>query len=156
MNPDLPDPIAKPIAISRTEAFSGPLPPPSVLRDYEEFVPGSAERIIAMAEKQGDHRRRLESEHLAIGRLVIEKSFAEARAGQVCAVIVCFLFLAAGIYLAIDGREIAASVIGGAGMAAIVTAFLTSRKDSADSYEPASPTAPTRKENPKKTKSKKR
>lgn len=36
--------------------FSGPLPPPSYLRDYETIIVGAADRIIAMAEKEQKHR----------------------------------------------------------------------------------------------------
>ena len=42
-------------------AFQGPLPLPSHLREYDEIVPGAAERILAMAEKQSVHRRDLEA-----------------------------------------------------------------------------------------------
>lgn len=41
--------------------YQGPLPPPAMLRGYEEVVPGSGERIIAMAERQAAHRQRIES-----------------------------------------------------------------------------------------------
>lgn len=36
--------------------FSGPLPHPQTLRQYDEVLPGAAERILRMAEKQQDHR----------------------------------------------------------------------------------------------------
>lgn len=34
------------------EQFSGPIAHPKHLREYEDIVPGSAERIISMAEKR--------------------------------------------------------------------------------------------------------
>jgi len=37
------------------------LPPPQVLEHYERIVPGAADRIIAVAERQAGHRRQLES-----------------------------------------------------------------------------------------------
>lgn len=40
--------------------FSGPLPPPDLLRQYDAIVPDAANRIIAMAEGQAAHRRQLE------------------------------------------------------------------------------------------------
>ena len=39
----------------------GPLPAPETFDHYERILPGSAERIVTMAEKQGNHRRRMES-----------------------------------------------------------------------------------------------
>lgn len=35
--------------------FSGPLPAPDVPRGYDELLPGAAERIIRMAEKEQTH-----------------------------------------------------------------------------------------------------
>ena len=42
------------------EYFQGPIPPPQVLRDQEEALPGAAERIFAMAERQAAHRQHFE------------------------------------------------------------------------------------------------
>ena len=39
------------IAAAKAE-FSGPIPPPSIIEGYERVLPGSADRIISMAEKQ--------------------------------------------------------------------------------------------------------
>lgn len=51
--------------ISAQMAFSGPIPPPEVLRNYDQILPGAAERIMAMAEKQSTHRHKLEENYLA-------------------------------------------------------------------------------------------
>ena len=40
--------------------FSGPIPPPNIIKGYEEVLPGSADRILAMAEKQSNHRQEME------------------------------------------------------------------------------------------------
>ena len=37
---------------SSASSFPGPLPPPDLLRQYNDVVPGSAERILALAERQ--------------------------------------------------------------------------------------------------------
>lgn len=41
-------------------SYSGPLPPADQIRAYEEALPGSADRILAMAERQQEHRLALE------------------------------------------------------------------------------------------------
>lgn len=41
--------------IAVSEQFSGPMPHPRHLREYESIVPGAAERIIAMAERNLEH-----------------------------------------------------------------------------------------------------
>ena len=40
--------------------YSGPLPLPAHFREYEEILPGAAERILALSEKQTEHRQYLE------------------------------------------------------------------------------------------------
>ena len=42
------------------ESYSGPLPPPVLLRGYDEIVENGAERIFRMAEQQAAHRQELE------------------------------------------------------------------------------------------------
>ena len=43
-------------------ALSGPLPPPEMLAQYEEILPGAAERILSMAERQAEHRQKMEQD----------------------------------------------------------------------------------------------
>lgn len=40
------------IARSIKTSFSGPLPPPDMLKKYEEVLPGSADRIVSLAENE--------------------------------------------------------------------------------------------------------
>ena len=40
--------------------YSGPLPLPAHLEQYNRIVPGAGERLIKMAEEQSTHRRKLE------------------------------------------------------------------------------------------------
>lgn len=46
------------LELHRTEfKFSGPLPDAFTLRQYEEILPGAADRCFKMAEEQAEHRR---------------------------------------------------------------------------------------------------
>ncbi len=40
--------------------WAGPMPPPNAVREYEDILPGAAERILSMAEMQVAHRHDLE------------------------------------------------------------------------------------------------
>ena len=40
--------------------FSGPIPPPGLLRQYNEIIPDAAERILAMAEEEANHQKYME------------------------------------------------------------------------------------------------
>jgi len=39
-------------SVSTTEIFSGPLPPPRDFAEYNKILPGAADRIVGMAEKE--------------------------------------------------------------------------------------------------------
>ena len=41
--------------------YSGPLPPPVLLGQYDQVLPGCAERIVQLTEKQSSHRQELEA-----------------------------------------------------------------------------------------------
>lgn len=44
------------IAAQKREVFEGPLPHPDILQKYEQIIPGIAERIVQMAEREQDIR----------------------------------------------------------------------------------------------------
>ncbi|KPA12709.1 hypothetical protein MHK_007077 [Candidatus Magnetomorum sp. HK-1] len=48
-----------PIAIEGIQ-FSGPIPPPAILQEYNNVSPGCADRIIKYAENEAEHRRKVE------------------------------------------------------------------------------------------------
>lgn len=97
-------------------SYSGPLPPPATMQGYEDVVPGAAERILAMAEKQLDHRMHLE-------KVVIEGGSKRADKGIYAAVIVEGMFLATSCYLAHLGLTAAALEVVGGSAVALVGAF---------------------------------
>ncbi|HUD93421.1 DUF2335 domain-containing protein [Sphingobium sp.] len=47
--------VAQVVSLVQQERFSGPIAHPKHLREYEEILPGSADRIIAMAERSLNH-----------------------------------------------------------------------------------------------------
>jgi len=49
----------------RSESFTGPLPPPALLEQYERLSPGFAERIITSWEIETAHRHDLERKVVA-------------------------------------------------------------------------------------------
>lgn len=51
----LPDDVRE--IVLQAASFSGPLPPSPMFREYEDVLPGAADRILGMAEKQAEHRQ---------------------------------------------------------------------------------------------------
>ena len=84
----------------RTEvSFSGPLPPPQTLVHYNDAFPGCAERIVAMAERQSEHRQELERTHLRAG------VFNE-RLGMVLAFVLALFVCGSDVWLLSTGHQI--------------------------------------------------
>lgn len=71
--------------------WQGPLPPPSVLRGFDEIIEGGAERILRMAEKEQEHRISYETAELNATR-------RDFRRGQVLGTILAAACIAAAVY----------------------------------------------------------
>jgi uncharacterized membrane protein len=78
-------PEKQPSVVLEKKEFKGILPPPEYLEYYDRILPGAAERIIAMAEKQAEHRQFLEKEDYRIGEFAIRKEFQQRKWGQIFA-----------------------------------------------------------------------
>ncbi|RTM57086.1 DUF2335 domain-containing protein [Enterobacter hormaechei subsp. xiangfangensis] len=88
------------------EAFSGPFPHPRHLKGYEDVLPGSAERIFSMTEREMDHRHRMEEK-------VLDSAVSRDRRGQFLGVISTLAALGAASYLAMHGHDgVAITIIG--------------------------------------------
>jgi uncharacterized membrane protein len=90
-------------------SFSGPLPPPEALARYNDVLPGAAERIVAMAEKQQEHRQMLEK------NVVFANSSSQTR-GTYLGFIVAMSAIIGGTFLIYAGR-------GAMGIAAIISSL---------------------------------
>jgi uncharacterized membrane protein len=108
-------------------SWSGPLPPPAELRQYEQMHPGLAERLVVVFEEQMAQRHRLEFRVLDDEAVKVQCEFAERRRGQYLAFAICLAAIIGGTWAAIAGREAAGSIIGGTGLAGLAAAFIYGR-----------------------------
>ena len=110
----------KPTAVVKREqtvVYQGPLPLPDQIAGYESALPGSAERIISMAEKEQNARIERENQKLEIEKERVSVSKFQIKAAVFCVV----LYLAAAIALAILGFEVAVGImLGGTAIASII------------------------------------
>lgn len=100
--------------VELSTSFSGPLPPPAQLKEYDNVVPGAAERIIALAENQSGHRQALEKQ-------VVSGGVTRERNGQMMGFVVAMTGMLGGFYLIATGF----SWIGISTIIANLTAFTT-------------------------------
>lgn len=124
--PDTPRPAAEPSqpanSLTRVQAayFSGPIPPPEVLQRYNDVIPNGAERILAMAEKQGAHREKLEAQ-------VVTGNISSQKLGSTYAFILSLAAIVGGVWLIHDGKSVTGLATIIADLATLASVFIASR-----------------------------
>jgi uncharacterized membrane protein len=106
------------------QSFSGPIPPPSLLEGYESILPGAAERILALAESEAQHRRDIERQVTRANIRLAKGEHYQVYLGQVLAFLLALVFIGGGVFLIHGGKSIVGSFFSAAALIAIVAAFL--------------------------------
>lgn len=106
---------------------SGPLPPPALLKQYDDIISNGAERIMQMAESEQQHRHDME-------RQLVNQEINDAadgrgieRRGQIFAVIVCLSLIYVAREIALAGNPGYATLLAGGTLASIITAFISGK-----------------------------
>jgi uncharacterized membrane protein len=92
-----------------------------LLDQYNQILPGLAERIVNLTEKQSEHRQHLE-------KTVVENQVQESRRGQVYGLIIGLAGLAVCLMLGLQGHDNVAAVVGGGTLVSLVTVFVIGRR----------------------------
>lgn len=71
--------------------YSGPIPTPRMIQAWEEVLPGSADRILKLAEDEATHRREQERTALSYDKGDRDETHRQRRFGQRSAVFLCVL-----------------------------------------------------------------
>lgn len=83
--------------------WSGPLPPPAALEKFNQIIPGGADRILAMAEKEQTHR--IEYEKTGLSATV-----NESKRGQWLGAFISLVAVVGSVYSAHIGAHWAVSL----------------------------------------------
>ena len=121
------------VDVRQTE-YSGQIPPPYLLRQFDEVIPGTAARIIQWAEDEQSHRHRLEREAQAANIAVQQRELDNIRdhsravirsdlVGQVMGFVVCLSCAGAGAVLGWMGHTAIGIALVAIPTAAVVQAF---------------------------------
>ncbi len=108
------------ISIFRQE-YSGPLPPPQALEQYNNIIPNGAERIMVMAEKQSEHRRTLEAK-------VLNTDSRNSLLGIIFALILGLSTVIVGGIVIHTGQAWSGTILGSAGLVGLVSVFIYGTK----------------------------
>lgn len=109
-------------SITHSQSFSGPLPPPQVLQQYNAAHPDLANRIVQMAENEQTHRHLIENKAL-------EGSIKAEERGQCYALAICIVVVLASFGVIWKGYEISGSILAGGTLSTLAYVFITGRKE---------------------------
>lgn len=98
-------------------SFIGPLPPPNILRGYNEVIPGAAERILAMAENQQSHRIQMES-------AVVQENCKSQRRGLTFGFVITMTVVLGGFFLIYKGKSASGLISVVLALASLVGIFI--------------------------------
>ena len=100
--------------------YSGPLPPASELKKYNEAVPNGGERIMQRFEEQSKNRIRLES-------IAIPSQIRQDSRGQVFGFIIAVLAILSGVSCIFKGYVTAGTIIASSTVVSLVTVFVVGK-----------------------------
>lgn len=122
----------KVMLLLRQESFSGPIPPPKLLQEYDRIVPGAADRIIRDFESNSKHVRECEALALNAG---IERDKVNHKSAERLVWAMLLLILV----FTLTGHEKVASAIAVATVGAVITGFLHHRKQKKEEQDEEQP-----------------
>ncbi len=132
--------ISKTVSLN---SFSSPLPPPEILKQYEDMAPGTIERLLSAVESDAKHIRHIEiaevnNETKKLEAIIdIEKEelrarISEANKAQIFALTLGIIGIVAGLITVITGSPVSgAAIIGSTFAGGLGMAFIGGRKGSA-------------------------
>ena len=97
--------------------YSGPLPPPRLLKEYDDVYPGLAKEIVTMVSAQSSHRQALE-------KAIVIGDGRRAWAGICCAFALALVSIVGGVYAIERGNKVSGTIIGTGAMAGLVSVFI--------------------------------
>jgi uncharacterized membrane protein len=90
------------------EQYSGALPHPQTLAQFNEVIPGLGERIIDSWEGESRHRQDLESRDIGIAETLATARAAAVPRGQYLGTVIALSGVLATVYMAVNGVGFAA------------------------------------------------
>ena len=103
------------------EHFSGPLPHPKHLIEYDQILPGAAERILTMAEKAQIHSSQMD-------RLIVQAQIDDQKRGMNYGLFALFLILALATFFGYRDQPLIAGLFLGAAALSSIPVFVNGRK----------------------------
>ena len=116
--------IKKTFLSLNSNKYNPAMPSPNILKKYNDSVKNGAEKIlgmlekqIAIAEKQSEHRMKLET-------MIINNQIKQTKIGQASGIIISVLILGSAVWLGLENHNAVSSILGGLNILGLVTIFI--------------------------------
>jgi uncharacterized membrane protein len=129
---NLPQQKVQQIAISIARSFSGPLPHPEILAEYERILPGTANRIIVAFENQSSHRMSLESH-------AVREQIKQSGNGQLLGGLIVILSLGISAWMGYLEHTILAGTLGTTTVVGLATIYFLGKRAQSASLKTKNP-----------------
>ena len=96
--------------------FQGPVPPPAMLKEYDQLMPGLANRLVELTEKEQRHRHQMVSDTVSI-----------AKSGQTKAFWIALSVIISAVVFGLMGERVLAGALVTIDLAALVSAFIAGK-----------------------------
>ena len=113
--------------------YSGPVAPPEIAEGWERVVPGGADRLLKMAERQGEHRRHIE-------KVVVWGRTVGSNLGTVGAIVVALAAMYFGYNLVMHDKAVEGFVAFFGPLATLVWAYRRATSSTPPPQKPKSKT----------------
>lgn len=112
--------VKRVVSVVRSEQFSGPIPRPDHFKEYDDALPGAAERILAMAESEMAHNQAMEAR-------VFDAEIADRKLGMHYGFATVIVIVVLAFISGIAGNNTLAGILIGAGVIAGAGVFIKGR-----------------------------
>lgn len=102
--------------------YSGPIPPPELLRQFDEIIPNGADRIFKMTEEQSAHRREIE-------KSVVDANNRDSLLGILFGGVIGITGVLSGAYLISLGHPVAGTIFSGGTLVSLVGVYIRGTKN---------------------------
>lgn len=109
------------VTLIQERSHSGPLPDAETLIQYNSVIPNGADRIMKMAEKQQEHRMKIENS-------VILSQSKQSNLGQWFGFLIGIIGIGCGTFLAYSGKTTVGGIIAGGTVVSLVSVFVIGKR----------------------------
>jgi uncharacterized membrane protein len=97
------------------------IPPPAILKSYNEVFEDGAQKIFLEFKKELDHR-------IDMDKVIIPKQLSQSRSGQIYGLVIALSFLVVSSILVLMGHGLYGTIIGGSNIVTLVTIFVLNKR----------------------------